>query len=120
MTQAIVATTDGELGAVLVAELEGEGFDVTWASNGAEAVELASQGASILFLGVDLPVFDGLEVAAQLRADPDIPREFPIVLLAARDIEPHAIDAAGVNAVLPDAHTAQDVRELVSRHLYPS
>ncbi len=72
----------------------------------------------MLFVEVDLPVFNGIEVAERLRADPDIPRELPIILVSARDIEPHTLDRAGISAVLPKVHTNYDVRELLSRCLY--
>jgi CheY-like chemotaxis protein len=120
MTQAIVATADGHLGELLTAELEGEGLPVNWVSNGYDAIEAVGTGGRILFTGVELPVFDGFEVARRLRADPDIPAAFPIILLTGPDIDPHALDQAGITGTLPKSHTAQDVRELLSRFLYQS
>ena len=118
MTQAVVATLDGRVGEQLVAELEGEGLVVSWVSDGLAALEAAADAGSIAFVEVDLPIFDGLEFAARVRADPDFSSNFPIILISGRDVEPHALERAGISHVLPKTHTAQDVRELLSRFLY--
>jgi DNA-binding response OmpR family regulator len=62
--------------------LEKEGFQVTCAADGQEAVDAAhSQKPALVVLDVMLPTIDGFEVCRQLRRDSDV----PILMLTARD-----------------------------------
>lgn len=65
--------------------LTGEGFDVTCAMNGMDAVRLAKQDSpDIIILDVEMPPgIDGAEACRRIRSDPDIPR-MPIIFLTAR------------------------------------
>ena len=111
----LLATADSTLAAQFQAELESMGFTVLEAADGSDALVAAgNSNPKLMLLDDTLPVFDGLTLAAMLRADPDLPAEVPLLLLAARDVEPHALDAAGVDAVFPKAHGAADLRERVT------
>ena len=62
--------------------LEKEGFKVTCASDGPEAIELARrQRPALVVLDLMLPTIDGFEVCRRLRHDSDV----PILMLTARD-----------------------------------
>lgn len=63
--------------------LEHFGFDVLVASDGAQGIRLAGEGCpDLILLDIDIPVFDGLEVARQLKASTGTAR-IPIVALTA-------------------------------------
>ncbi|MFZ5917258.1 MAG: HD domain-containing phosphohydrolase [Chloroflexota bacterium] len=60
-----------------------EGYVLTWADNGAQALEKAAQVMpDLILLDVMLPAMDGFEVCRRLRADP-ILAQVPVVMLTA-------------------------------------
>jgi DNA-binding response OmpR family regulator len=62
--------------------LEKEGFQVTCAADGPEAIELAQREMpALVVLDVMLPTIDGFEVCRRLRRDSDV----PILMLTARN-----------------------------------
>jgi two-component system, cell cycle response regulator DivK len=63
--------------------LEHFGFAVTLAADGQEGVRLAQEGKpDLILLDIDIPVFDGLEVARKLKGSTATAR-IPIVALTA-------------------------------------
>ncbi|HWP62195.1 MAG TPA: response regulator transcription factor [Candidatus Binatia bacterium] len=68
----------------LAEALEGEGWSVVTAADGAEALErFRSERPDLVLLDVMLPELSGIEVCRILRAESDV----PIVMLTARDSE---------------------------------
>jgi CheY-like chemotaxis protein len=69
---------------LIAVNLELEGFDVTVAGDGEEALErVAEQRPDVITLDVVMPRLDGFETATRLRADPTY-ADIPIVLVTAR------------------------------------
>ena len=67
----LVVEDDGDLLEVLKFVLEDEGYRVSTARSGAEALALATaQDVSLILLDVEMPDLSGIEVAKRLRADP--------------------------------------------------
>ena len=61
--------------------LQNEGYEVITGTNGAEAVELASDpDVSLIILDVMMPVMDGLEACTKIREFSDV----PIIMLTAK------------------------------------
>lgn len=72
---------------ILRYNLEAEGFDVTSASNGEEALERVAEALpDLILLDWMMPHVSGLEVCRQLRARPDT-KGIPILMLSARSEE---------------------------------
>jgi CheY-like chemotaxis protein len=71
------------------AYLQGQRHTVARATNGAEAVDLASSGAfDLLFMDISMPVMDGYAATRRIReleTGKDRPR-LPIVVLSAQDL----------------------------------
>jgi len=64
--------------------LSGEGYQVLTATNGADAVELATQGnVQLVLLDVMMPGLDGIGAAAQIRHESNV----PIIFLSAKGEE---------------------------------
>ena len=64
-----------------------EGFSVTCATSGEEALKLATaDAADLIILDLMLPGIDGLEVARRLKENP-VTKEAPIVMLTAKGEE---------------------------------
>jgi two-component system phosphate regulon response regulator PhoB len=87
----LIVEDDGDLLEVLRFVLEDEGYRVSTAKGGAEALEIAkSEELSLILLDVTMPDIDGLEVAKRLRADPATAN---IRLALHTGLEPDAIRA---------------------------
>ncbi len=65
--------------------LEGEGFTVITAANGAQGLALAaSQKPDVVVLDLHMPTMDGLEALKTLRDDPRA-RSLPVIILTDRE-----------------------------------
>ncbi|MBS3940590.1 MAG: response regulator [Actinobacteria bacterium] len=82
----VVLVVDDEEDVVVLCRvnLEFEGYVVIEAVDGADALDKArAHRPDVVVLDVMLPRFDGWQVLAALKADPDL-RQIPVVLLTAR------------------------------------
>ena len=80
----LVAEDDEDILALVVFDLEDEGYEVLTARNGKEAISLAfDRLPDLILLDVAMPGLDGYEVTRRLRAD-ELTRGTPVVLLTAR------------------------------------
>ena len=91
--------------------LRGEGYEVSDAADGEEALEVARRnGFDVLILDLMLPKLSGVEVCRRLRAESDV----PILLLTAKDAEVDRV--LGLEAGADDYVTKPfSMVELVSR-----
>ena len=80
----LVAEDDEDILALVVFDLEDEGYEVVTARNGKEAISLAfDRLPDLILLDVAMPGLDGYEVTRRLRAE-ESTRGTPVVLLTAR------------------------------------
>jgi diguanylate cyclase (GGDEF)-like protein len=80
----LVADDSETVRAVLRLELVHAGYQVVEATNGQEAVELARQyDVAVVLLDVEMPVLDGHQALAALKAD-EATRDIPVVFLSGR------------------------------------
>ena len=80
----LVAEDDEDILALVVFDLEDEGYEVVTTRNGEDAVTLAlERHPDLILLDVAMPGLDGYEVTRRLRAD-ESTRGTPVVLLTAR------------------------------------
>jgi DNA-binding response OmpR family regulator len=80
----LVAEDDEDILALVVFDLEDEGYEVLTARNGKEAISLAfDRLPDLILLDVAMPGLDGYEVTRRLRAEGST-RGTPVVLLTAR------------------------------------
>lgn len=72
--------------------LEGQGYQLEMAGNGAEALAKASQiSPDVILLDVMMPGMDGFEVCRRIRSDPAL-AEIPIIMLTALDDRQSLLD----------------------------
>ena len=117
MAQILIATEDYREYETLSAEVEGEGHEALWASDGQEAVDLTlSRLPAMVFIDIKLPIFTGLEVVEMLRQDPDVPRALPVLVLCDDPMEPHLFERSGFSEQFSKKHAYQDVRELLAKY----
>ncbi len=94
----LVVDDEPNLRALLSATLRLVGYEVRVAGNGTEALTVADEyPPDLAVLDVQLPDFDGIEVARKLRADG---RPLPVLFLTARDPALHRV--SGLTALGDD------------------
>ena len=85
----LVVEDSPDLQALLVRLLEGEGYEMSRAYNGREALELLqsmTQLPSFILLDIMMPVMDGIEFRREQLADPRLAK-VPVVVMSA-DADP--------------------------------
>ena len=110
--RSVLVVEDEEAIASLVrAYLERDGYRVSWAGTGAEALaELKREPPQLIVLDIGLPDGDGFDLCQQLRAGSSV----PIIMLTARDEEADRV--AGLELGADDYITKPfSPRELVAR-----
>ena len=81
MTRVLVVEDEAGIAFALEADLRTEGYSVTIATNGDEALRLATAGVDLILLDIMLPGKDGFEVCRALRRSGT---KTPIILLTAK------------------------------------
>ena len=93
--QILVVDDEPQIRAVLRAYLEADGFGVTEAGTGTDALRLVrSQAPALVLLDVRLPDLDGIEVLRTLRQSSQV----PVILVTARSEEVDKLVGLGVGA----------------------
>src|ERR1700680_2065478 len=112
VAEILLVEDDGELRALIRRGLEQEGFTVSGAATGAEAMErVAAQTPDALVIDIGLPDADGRDVCHALRARGI---DTPVLFLTARDALTDRL--AGLNAGGDDYVTKPfDIEEVVVR-----
>lgn len=85
MTKILVVDDEEDILDFLSYNLKKEGFDVTTASNGSDALAIAQKiQPDLIILDIMMPELDGIEVCRRLRAEPQF-HQTTITFLTARD-----------------------------------
>jgi CheY-like chemotaxis protein len=111
----VLVAEDDEVSATAVRTmLERLGCAVDWAADGAKAVEFAGQRAyNLVLMGWRLPVMDGFEATARIRATPS-GKAVPIIATTAARDRAECL-GAGMNDVMPKPFRSEQVRQILSR-----
>ena len=110
MKKVLVADDEDELRELLRFSLDNDGFAVTTAKNGKEALDLSrSQKFDVIVMDVMMPIMDGYHASSEITQDPKAP---PVLLLTSRDFDQDqaAIKGSGASAFLSKPF---DIPELV-------
>jgi CheY-like chemotaxis protein len=95
--------------------LEGEGYDVAMAQNGAEALHLVgSFRPDVILLDMKMPVMDGWAFARAYRSTPP-PHGRIVVFTAAADVSRRAIET-GADGMLAKPFDLDDLLRTVATH----
>lgn len=87
MTKILVADDDHEIMEMIRLTLSKEGFDVSVAINGQQAVNQAKKiKPDVVLMDVMMPVMDGMEACRQIKQDADT-AGIPVIFLTARNEE---------------------------------
>jgi len=82
----LVVEDDAGISALLKTILETEGYEVTSARNGQEALQFLDAGAipCLILLDLEMPVMNGWELKGKLAADPRF-RDIPVAVMSASE-----------------------------------
>ncbi len=99
MTPRILIVDDQETNRMVLADaLEDEGYDLSEARNGMEALEAVRKDPpDVILLDVMMPAMDGIECCRQLKADQRT-SHVPVILVTALDAERHVISGLDAGA----------------------
>jgi CheY-like chemotaxis protein len=79
--------------AILEQELDDLEYDTISAANGQEALELvAAEASDLVLLDIRMPLMDGFEVLARLKASPNT-RDIPVIVISANNDMPSVVRA---------------------------
>jgi len=115
----LLVEDDYEIREVMRVLLVGEGYEVTVAANGREALErlsppIASDAPDVIILDLLMPVMDGWQFLAARRGTPAIAAIPVVVMTADRKAK---VDAIDVQASLPKPFSVTVLIETLSRML---
>ena len=97
MAKILVAGQDAAAIDAVSASIEVLGHETISVESATDVVgEVIEHAAAMVVLDEHMETFDGFEVAAMLRADPDIVDAFPILLLVSLAVDSRKLDKAGV------------------------
>ena len=93
----VVAGQDAASIHLVSATIEGLGHKAVLVESAADVVnEVIEHQAAAAVLDEVMETFDGYEIAAMLRAEPEVADAFPILLLVTLDVDRRKLDQAGV------------------------
>jgi CheY-like chemotaxis protein len=111
----LVVEDEADLRAIVATVLVEEGYQVTLARDGAEAVErLRRDRPDVILLDLRLPRLDGASVLAAYRAMPG--PHAPVIAFSALPDAAEAAEDLGVSDVLPKPFRVADLIRLVAGH----
>jgi CheY-like chemotaxis protein len=121
VTKILVAEDERDIRELIGYTLRFGGFEVTLATNGAEAIEMAAtENPDLIILDVRMPRMTGYEACEKLKLDPQV-RHIPVVFLSAKGQEAEirqGIEAGAVGYIIkpfvPDELVRQ-VREIIEK-----
>ena len=107
-----------DIGAVdlMAASAEGLGYETVCIYLSVDTVETAiNEAVDLVILEEKMNYFNGFEVAEQLRADPDVPRELPILMMTKNNIDARDLLHYGITGtILPEVDPAMLRERLVA------
>jgi DNA-binding response OmpR family regulator len=115
----LIAEDEEHIAKLVAFKLNKEGFEVTIAKNGQEAIDLLlAKPWKLLILDVMMPICDGWQVLKQLRATPEVAK-IPVLMLTAKSYQQDMANAAELGATqflkkpFEPSNLASVVRKLV-------
>ncbi len=116
---ALVMVVDDSLTVRKIASrfLQREGFRVTTAKDGVEALELLEEELpAVMLLDIEMPRMDGFEVTQHVRGNSRT-RHLPIIMITSRTAEKHRAHALelGVDAYMGKPYQEEELLEEISR-----
>lgn len=104
----------------LVATLTAEGHTVETFATTVDLVSRATETEpDLVMVAEHAPVFDGYETCNQLRQEPSLKPDLPILIIVSERPDPRRIDAVRATGFVMRGRSADDVRSLLVNLLGP-
>ena len=93
---------------LMAASAEGLGYDTVSIYESIDTIETTTnESPDLVILEENMNYLNGFEVAEQLRNDPDIPKELPILMMTKHNIDVRELLQYGINdTILPELDPA--------------
>ena len=118
MAKILIAGDDAECVDILSAEVAALGHEVVLATTGQDAYDLALEmPLDMIFLDLQLPIFNAFETCRMMRGDPDIAAQLPIIFIAKRHVDIREMEQAGATGWITKDHAAYEVNDLLAQYL---
>lgn len=116
MDEIVVATDNIALCTMLQAELAALGFEVLWAMDGHEALDLCAGTEPVaIFIDATVQVISLWELCGQLRSHVDIPPTLAIFILSEIELPRSKRDLYRIQQVVCHTHDTALLREMLAR-----
>lgn len=116
----VLVVEDDEVNLMIAAHvLLREGFDVTQALNGEEAIEMIRQESfDLIFMDIEMPIMDGIEATSLIRQIEN-GKNVPIIALTAHSIPEKIVEfaQAGMDDHLIKPFDPQKLRMIAGKYL---
>ncbi|HEV3232144.1 MAG TPA: response regulator [Candidatus Dormibacteraeota bacterium] len=115
----LIAEDEPALAKVLKMRLEIEGFDVSTAGDGQEALDMiAADRPDLLICDLMMPVMDGFAVSRKIKSDPDL-KSIPVLILSAlkRGRETAELEKIGVDGFAAKPYDSKELTATIRRLL---
>ena len=94
----VLAEDEPQIARLVEFKLKKEGYEVTWKTNGEEALEaIRKEKPDLILLDIMMPVMDGYEVLRRIREDENL-KSIPVVMLTARAQERDVVKGIDMGA----------------------
>jgi two-component system, OmpR family, alkaline phosphatase synthesis response regulator PhoP len=113
----LIVDDEPNIARIIEMNLTREGYEVTKAADGIDGLEAARrERPDLILLDVHMPLMNGLEMLAQMKADPDL-ASLPVIMLTAqsgRDELARGLDA-GAEYYVTKPIDPQQLMEMIGR-----
>ena len=87
---------------LIAVSAEGLGYEALTLYESYDTVELViAESVDLVIVEENMDVFTGYETSSNLRADPDVPAELPILMTLSGAIHQRDLDRAGITDTIP-------------------
>jgi CheY-like chemotaxis protein len=113
----LVVEDDGDIRGAIAAYLEGAGYRVVEAEDGADALRLlrAADGFCLILLDLFMPVMNGWAFRSEQMSDPDLAR-IPVVVLSADVGAPKKAAQIGAAGWMTKPFSFERLLQVVAQH----
>jgi CheY-like chemotaxis protein len=89
---------------LMATSIEGLGYEAITLYESIDTVEaVVTEEIDLVILEENMNVFNGFEIAEQLKGDPDVPNELPVLMMTTNKIKPQDLEHAQIeDTILPE------------------
>ena len=116
MAKILIVGNDIERVDIMAHSVEGLGYEAITLYESVDAVEQAiTKSVDLVILEETMDIFNGYETSSNLRADPEVPADLPILMTVRGTVHQHDLDKAGVTDTLSMEIDPASLREILVR-----